>query len=120
LINAPSRASDLYVDLLPHINSCRIQLLDHTRLISQLCALERRNARGGRDTIDHPPNGHDDIANAVAGLASINTLYPNYDHDFRGWSDDPTSDREAAAARYQRQRLANYIFSLSGGQCWPG
>jgi hypothetical protein len=112
--------SDLYVDLLPHINSCRIQLLDHPRLVSQLCALERRSARGGRDTIDHPPNGHDDIANAVAGLASINTLYPNYDHDFQGWSDDPTADREAAAARYQRQRLANYIFNLSGGQCWPG
>ena len=62
--------SDLYTDLLPHINSCRIQLLDHPRLIAQLTALERRSARGGRDIIDHPPNGHDDIANAVAGLAS--------------------------------------------------
>jgi hypothetical protein len=24
-------------------------------------------ARGGRDTVDHPPGGHDDVANAVAG-----------------------------------------------------
>jgi hypothetical protein len=69
--------------------------------------------------IDHPPNGHDDLANAVAGLASINTLYPNYDHDFRGWSDDPNAHRAAQAARYQRQRLASYIFHLSGGQIWP-
>ena len=47
--------SELYGDLLPMINSCRIQLLDHPRLISQLCGLERSTARGGRDTIDHPP-----------------------------------------------------------------
>ena len=42
--------SELYGDLLPMINSQRIQLLDHPRLIAQLCALERRSARGGRDT----------------------------------------------------------------------
>ena len=36
--------SELYGDLLPMINSQRIQLLDHPRLISQLCALERRSA----------------------------------------------------------------------------
>ena len=76
--------SELYGDLLPMINSCRIQLLDHPRLISQLCGLERRTARGGRDTIDHPPGGHDDIANCVAGLASINTQYPAYDHSYAG------------------------------------
>jgi hypothetical protein len=112
--------SDLYVDLLPHINSQRIQLLDHPRLISQLTALERRSARGGRDVIDHAPNGHDDLANAVAGLASINTLYPNYDSTYAGWGDDPTVSREAAAARYQRQQLAGYIYQLSGGRVWPG
>jgi hypothetical protein len=80
--------SDLYVDLLPMINSCRIALLDNQKLVSQLTALERRSGRSGRDQIDHPPNGHDDVANAVAGLASINTQYPAYDSSFRGWSDD--------------------------------
>jgi hypothetical protein len=29
--------------------------------------LERRTSRGGRDSIDHAPGGHDDVANAVAG-----------------------------------------------------
>jgi hypothetical protein len=33
----------------------------------QLCGLERRTARGGRDSIDHAPGSHDDVANAVAG-----------------------------------------------------
>ena len=29
---------------------------------------ERRPSRGGRDIVDHSPNGHDDIANAAAGV----------------------------------------------------
>jgi hypothetical protein len=59
--------SDLYRDLLPLINAGRAELLDHPRLVAQLCGLERRTARGGRDSIDHAPNAHDDLANAVAG-----------------------------------------------------
>jgi hypothetical protein len=59
--------SDLYRDILPTLNSGKIELLDLPRLASQLCGLERRTARGGRDSIDHPPGGHDDIANAAAG-----------------------------------------------------
>jgi hypothetical protein len=42
-------------------------LLDHPRLATQLVGLERRTARGGRDSIDHAPGAHDDIANAAAG-----------------------------------------------------
>ena len=53
------------------MNSGRAELLEHPRLIAQLCALERRTARGGRESIDHPPNGHDDIANAVAGVLTL-------------------------------------------------
>ena len=59
--------SDLYQALLPLLNSAQVDLLDHKRLVSQLCSLERRTARGGRDSIDHPNNQHDDCANAVAG-----------------------------------------------------
>ena len=60
--------SDLYRDLLPLLNARRVELLDHPRLSAQLCALERRTARSGRDSIDHGPGGHDDLANAVAGV----------------------------------------------------
>jgi hypothetical protein len=59
--------SDLYRDLLPELNSGQVELLDLPRLGAQLCGLERRTARGGRDSIDHAPGGHDDLANAVAG-----------------------------------------------------
>jgi hypothetical protein len=63
--------SDIYRDMLPLLNSRRCQLLDNRRLISQLHGLERRTARGGRDSIDHGPGAHDDIANAVAGALVI-------------------------------------------------
>ena len=59
--------SELYLELLAMINSRRAELLDQQRMIAQLCALERRTARGGRDTVDHPPNQHDDVINAAAG-----------------------------------------------------
>ena len=60
--------SDLYLDLLPLLNARRVELLDNPRLSAQLVGLERRTARSGRDTVDHTPGGHDDIANAVAGV----------------------------------------------------
>jgi len=59
--------SDLYRELLPLLNAKRCSLLDVPRLSAQLVGLERRVARGGRDSIDHQPNGHDDCANSVAG-----------------------------------------------------
>ena len=59
--------SDMYRDALPLLNSGKVELLDHSRLVTQLCSLERRTSRGGRDSIDHPPGAHDDIANAAIG-----------------------------------------------------
>jgi len=60
--------SDLYRDALPVINTGKVRLLDNPRLVAQLCSLERRTGRGsGRDVIDHPPKGHDDVSNACAG-----------------------------------------------------
>ena len=60
--------SDIYHDLLPLLNAGRVELLEHPRLSAQLVGLERRTARGGRDSIDHTPGGHDDLANAAAGV----------------------------------------------------
>lgn len=64
---AEQTKSTLYVDLLPQLNSGHVELLDLRVLINQLTTLERRTARGGRDSIDHAPGSHDDVANAVAG-----------------------------------------------------
>ncbi len=59
--------SDLYRECLPIINAGRGELLDLPRLRAQLVGLERRVARSGKDSIDHGPGQHDDVANAVAG-----------------------------------------------------
>ena len=71
---ASAPKSDLYRDLLPLLNSGRIVLPKSDRLINQLCGLERRTARSGKDSIDHPAGGKDDIANAVAGAADLVSL----------------------------------------------
>lgn len=63
--------SVLYGRLLPLLNSGKARLLDNSRLINQLVGLERRTARSGRDSIDHIPGGHDDVANAVAGALAL-------------------------------------------------
>ncbi len=60
--------SEIYGELLPVLNSGRVELLDSERLVSQLVRLERRTARGGKDSIDHGPGGHDDLINAAAGV----------------------------------------------------
>ena len=80
---APSERvkSDIYRDMLPLLNSRRVQLLDNRRLIAQLHGLERRTARGGKDSIDHGPGAHDDLANSVAGaivLASHHDVPLNF------------------------------------------
>jgi hypothetical protein len=59
--------SVIYGNALPRLNAHTVQLLDHPRLTAQLLGLERKTARGGRDSIDHGPHAHDDCANAVCG-----------------------------------------------------
>ena len=67
--------SDLYHDLLPLLNARRVELLDHPRLAAQLVGLERRTSRQGKDSIDHSPGGHDDLANVCAGVLVGLDLY---------------------------------------------
>jgi hypothetical protein len=62
--------SEIYLAFLPLLMSGSVDLLDNQRLVNQLASLERRTARGGRDSVDHP---HDDVANAVAGALVLAT-----------------------------------------------
>lgn len=60
--------SALYQDALPLLNSRKADLLDNERLVNQFVGLERKTARGGRDSIDHAPGAHDDLCNVAAGV----------------------------------------------------
>ncbi|MDT8311884.1 MAG: hypothetical protein RQ732_10595 [Methylophaga sp.] len=63
--------SELYIDSLSMFTSNQIELPPNQKLIRQFQNLERRTSRAGRDTIDHAPNLHDDLSNAVAGLSVV-------------------------------------------------
>jgi hypothetical protein len=89
--------SDLFRDMLPLLNSGQITLPQNDRLIAQIVGLERRVSRGGKDSIGHPPHGHDDVANAVAGvlgaISGVGAFDFEFWHDDRAWSGGaPSSD----------------------------
>jgi hypothetical protein len=107
---AAAPKSDLYRDLLPLLNSGRIELLDHPKLIAQLCNLERRVARGGRDSIDSAPGGHDDLSNVCALLASINNKFGGFDSSF-SFVDGTDADDPNGIETFRRARLAAYLNS---------
>jgi hypothetical protein len=68
LLKSPHDRSTIYLNLLPALNAGQVKLLDMPRIRSQLLALERRTVRGsGRDVVDHPSAGSDDLINVVAG-----------------------------------------------------
>jgi hypothetical protein len=68
---AEKTKSELYAELLPLLNSARVELLDNARLAAQLSGLERRTTRSGRDSIDHAPGSHDDLCNSAAGALTL-------------------------------------------------
>ena len=109
--------SDLYRELLPAINSRKVDLLDHPRSLSQLCSLERRVARGGKDSIDHPPNGHDDLGNCIAGVFSLGKYGPYKYPQTTDWISGPVdeaAEAAAAAERFQHQRFLDHCLVHSG------
>jgi hypothetical protein len=87
------------------------------RPVNQSVGLERRVSRAGKDSIDHAPHGHDDLANCVAGAADA-IRKPSYnilalcdiDDDRRppppGWKlagFKSEAEAEAYKARYRAQ-----------------
>jgi hypothetical protein len=106
--------SDLYANtLLPMLNSGRVDLLDHPRSIQQIVGLECHTARAGKDKIDHAPGGHDDLANAIAGLVARVA-----GHGYQGFGGDWVSgpDKPPEDARAQQQRVNALIAKLKRGE----
>lgn len=63
--------SQIYLECLPLFTGGRVRLIEHKRLKSQLIGLERRTYPTGKDRVNHPDGGHDDVANAAAGALSL-------------------------------------------------
>jgi hypothetical protein len=106
--------SDLYRDALPLLNSRMADLLDHKKLVQQFIGLERRVARSGKDSIDHAPNGHDDLCNVVAGLlCNLGTKAYRYDSTMK-WVDGGKSEAETNA-EWRADRLRGHMMYGSRG-----
>jgi hypothetical protein len=101
--------SSLYQDLLPTINSRRVDLLDHSKMFNQLVSLERRTGRGD-GIIDHPPGQHDDLANVVAGVVSLCITKGTY--NWAAMADTLPDDPHGIEA-YRAARLHDYIYSFA-------
>jgi hypothetical protein len=78
--------------------------------VAQLCGRERRTARGGRDSIDHAPGGHDDLANAVAGAAALGHQGVMVTSELlKGVAAMPATRKHTAWGFRRRAALANMI-----------
>jgi hypothetical protein len=111
--------SALYLNLLPHLNSRTVRLLDNQRAISQIASLERRTGRGARDTIDHPRDMHDDLANAIAGLVYVCAQRPKTATIYFGSYDDPFAGWRRAQERKRRQFRSRREEAASGAWSAP-
>lgn len=104
--------SQIYGEFLPLMMSKKCELLDHARLSTQLVGLERRTGRSGKDSIDHAPNAHDDVANAAAGvLTSMGVRKYRYDASL-AWVGGPSDDLKQEQS-LGAQRLVN-IMTMRG------
>jgi hypothetical protein len=59
--------SSIYLDCLPLFTTGRVRLISNDRLVAQFAGLVRTTSPGGRDKVEKPKNGSDDVANAAAG-----------------------------------------------------
>ncbi|MEX0405533.1 terminase [Aquibium sp. LZ166] len=66
--------SQLYLEAVQHFARRAITIPNYAPLIRELRLLERRVSRSGRDSVDHPQNGSDDMANALVGCLYQSTL----------------------------------------------
>jgi hypothetical protein len=94
--------SEMYLAFVPVTNSGDVELPDNKRLLTELRRLERKRGRAGKDTVDHPPRLHDDLANSVAGVSYLLINEDEFERIF-------PSVRESSRACARKQQTIMYI-----------
>jgi hypothetical protein len=105
--------SQIYLETIPLFARHLVRLPDHPKLLRELRLLERHTHRSGKDSIDHPKNGHDDYANAVCGCLRGLSNHLGYDSTFKGWNDDDVPSVTRTSSSYAIEQMKLNI--LSGG-----
>jgi hypothetical protein len=67
--------SAIHSDFLPLATSGRARLLESAKMVSQFTSLQRISG-AGKDRVDHPRGGADDISNSVAGALTLAAAKP--------------------------------------------
>jgi hypothetical protein len=101
--------SQIYLEALPCFTRGAVALPNHARLLRELRLLERRTHRSGRDTVDHGPRGHDDLANAVCGCLRL--MSNGLAYDIRPLADAVVPEAETELTpgqRYKAELLRRY------------
>jgi hypothetical protein len=103
--------SAIYRETLPLFTAGRVELLDIPMLDTELRLLERSPRAGGRgEAVDHPPNAHDDAANAACGALWLASKLPcmgrasgeNRGEHISGLAYDPFAAEERRAREPQQ------------------
>lgn len=110
--------SKIYIDALALFTSGRCRLLDNARLVGQLVALERRTTRLGRDQVGHPPNAHDDLANAVCGAITLCVEGGDVDLHRRLGQMGPNEGFDAISPDYTGKTLSGHLLDPLDPQWW--
>lgn len=93
--------NEIYQASLPLLNAHRVALLDNRQLVNELASLERRTARGGKDSVDHPVGAKDDLANATLGALLLASAFRAISWNFTA------QDLHRIRVTGQRQRILN-------------
>jgi hypothetical protein len=97
--------SQIYLECIPLFTRGIVRLPDHPKLLRELRLLERSTHRSGKDSVDHPKNGHDDYANAACGALHGLSLRMGYDTTYRAFDpsyQDPDAQPKAVSSADQR------------------
>jgi hypothetical protein len=94
--------SQIYLNCIPLFTRGLVRLPDHAKLLRELRLLERQTHRGGKESVDHPRSGHDDLANSVCGALHSLSVRLGYDYQYRGFRTVPDAPNGQPATADQR------------------
>jgi hypothetical protein len=121
--------SQLYLHTLPLWTAGRVSMLDVPRAVDQLCNLRRRLGQGGKETITHPRNAHDDLACVIAGLLwrltpvaprQVPIVSPSIFSNGRWWDDGQASTPPPSNFRPGHEPWRDFVGPDAVYSHWPG
>jgi hypothetical protein len=110
---AEKNKSELYLESLPLFTRAALRIPDHAPLLRELRLLERRTHKGGRDVVDHPRAGSDDLANSLCAAA---VLAANPTFSYEGWI---TEEKPKVNPKDREERVKALISLLTSGAQVP-